>query len=61
MPLASGFLSGKYTSEDKFAVNDMRSTIEAEKRTRWLAEVAEIREKELPPGVPIAQWRWHGV
>ncbi len=56
VPLASGFLSGRYTSADTFSANDMRSTIDAEKRTRWLAEVAEIREKELPAGVPMPQW-----
>jgi aryl-alcohol dehydrogenase-like predicted oxidoreductase len=56
VPLASGFLSGKYTSADSFSANDMRSTIDAEKVARWLREIPAIREQEVPAGVPMAQW-----
>jgi aryl-alcohol dehydrogenase-like predicted oxidoreductase len=56
VPLASGFLSGKYSSTDKFAANDMRSTIERERVDRWGKELEEIRRSELPSGVPMAQW-----
>jgi aryl-alcohol dehydrogenase-like predicted oxidoreductase len=56
VPLASGYLSGKFTSANTFAADDMRSTIDAEKRARWLDEIEEIRRNELPPGVPMAQW-----
>ena len=56
VPLASGFLSGKYSLADSFPADDMRSTIDAEKRTRWLREIAEIKENELSPGVSMAQW-----
>ena len=56
IPLLSGFLSGKYTSAGPFPANDMRSTIEPAKIQKWLSEVDQIREKELPPGVPMARW-----
>jgi aryl-alcohol dehydrogenase-like predicted oxidoreductase len=56
VPLASGFLSGKYTSTKAFAADDMRSTIEGEKRARWLRDIEGIRDSELPEGVPMAQW-----
>jgi aryl-alcohol dehydrogenase-like predicted oxidoreductase len=56
VPLASGFLSGKYGSDAAFAANDWRSTFEAERIRRDLAEVERIRQAELPAGVPMAQW-----
>ena len=56
VPLASGFLSGNYTSEDAFAADDMRSAIDSEKVHHWLEEIAEIRQTELLAGVPMAQW-----
>ena len=56
VPLASGFLSGKYTGATAFAKDDMRSTIEKAKIRQWTDEVRRIRELELPPGVPMAQW-----
>ena len=56
VPLASGFLSGKYGSDTTFAANDWRSTFEAERIRRDLAEVERIRQAELPAGVPMAQW-----
>jgi len=56
VPLASGFLTGKYSAADSFAVDDMRSTIDREKLARWLREIPEIQATELPPGVPMARW-----
>jgi aryl-alcohol dehydrogenase-like predicted oxidoreductase len=56
VPLASGFLSGKYSSAATFAKDDMRSTIPAEKLARWLREIEEIKKSELPADVPMAQW-----
>ena len=56
VPLASGLLSGKYRSGVTFPANDWRSTFEAERIRRDLAEVERIRQTELPAGVPMAQW-----
>ncbi|HYO83826.1 MAG TPA: aldo/keto reductase, partial [Bryobacteraceae bacterium] len=56
VPLASGLLSGKYSSGATFSQGDYRSTVSREKIERDLAEVERIRTTELPPGVPMAQW-----
>ena len=56
VPLASGLLSGKYKAGVAFAANDWRSTFEAAKMSRDLAEVERIQQTELPAGVPMAQW-----
>jgi aryl-alcohol dehydrogenase-like predicted oxidoreductase len=56
VPLASGLLSGKYLPGAAFPANDWRSTWEAEKMRKDLAEVERIRQTELPDGVPMAQW-----
>ncbi len=56
VPLASGFLTGKYSSAGPFPADDMRSTLEAGKVERWLHELEEIKRTELPPGLPMAQW-----
>ena len=56
MPLASGFLTGKYRPGVAFPANDWRSTFESEKTRKDLAEVERIRQTELPAGMPMAQW-----
>ncbi len=56
VPLASGFLSGKYSSAGPFPENDMRSTLDGEKLKRWLGELEEIKRMELPHGVAMASW-----
>ena len=56
VPLASGLLSGKYRTGASFSANDWRSTFQAEKMRNDLAEVERIRQTEVPPGVPMAQW-----
>ena len=56
VPLASGLLSGKYRPGVTFPANDWRSTFEAEKLRKDLAEVEHIRQTEVPAGVPMAQW-----
>ncbi len=56
VPLASGYLSGKYTGTVQFPKNDVRSTFEESKLQGWLAELEIIRKNELPAGVPMAQW-----
>ena len=56
VPLASGLLSGKYKPGATFAANDVRTTFDAEKLKRDLAEVERLQVEEVPPGVPMAQW-----
>ncbi len=55
VPLASGFLSGKYKPGATFAANDVRATLDPEKLQKDLAEVEQI-QKEVPPRVPMARW-----
>jgi len=56
VPLASGFLSGKYKTGATFPPGDFRSTLSRERIDRDLAEVERIRATELPEGVSMAQW-----
>ncbi len=56
VPLASGFLAGKFTETVSFPPNDVRSSLEAGKIRQWLDELECIKQTELPPGVPMAQW-----
>jgi len=56
VPLASGWLSGKYRVGASFPANDWRSTFDAAKMRQDLAEVERIQRTELPAGVPMAQW-----
>lgn len=60
VPLASGLLSGKYAPGAEFAKSDFRSTIDAAKRERDIAEALRIQESEVPAGESLAQWalRW---
>lgn len=54
VPLASGFLSGKYSEDAAFADSDVRSVWGDEKQ-RIAREVARLKS-EVPEGVPMAQW-----
>lgn len=57
IPLASGFLSGKYGPEAQFtAPNDLRSSWDRARIEERLQQVQEIRENEVPAGVPMAPW-----
>ncbi len=57
VPLASGFLSGKYKPGATFNEKDWRSHwMSPEARDKALAEVERIQGEELPPGVPMARW-----
>lgn len=60
VPLASGFLTGKYEAGDRFAKNDFRSTLTPEKLRQNLEEAERIRATELPLGMPMSRWalRW---
>jgi len=57
VPLASGFLSGKYRPGATFSnPDDVRSTRDPADTQARLAQVEEIRRSELPPGLPMAAW-----
>lgn len=57
VPLASGFLSGKYRPGAQFTnKDDVRSLRDAETIEAQLREVEEIQRSELPEGVPMAAW-----
>jgi len=57
VPLASGFLTGKYKPGHRFTdPSDVRSTWEPEHIQRQLREADEIARTEVPEGVPMAQW-----
>ena len=56
VPLASGFLSGKYKPGAKFDKNDVRSTQDAAKIEQRLRDVEQIQKNEVPPGINMAQW-----
>ena len=56
VPLASGFLSGKYKPGATFIESDVRSRAKAEDRDAKLKEVEKIAREEVPAGVPMAQW-----
>ncbi|MCP4258787.1 MAG: aldo/keto reductase [Planctomycetes bacterium] len=54
VPLASGFLSGKYNKESKFTGSDVRS-IRQDEMAKHIDEVAKIKS-EVPQGTSMAQW-----
>ena len=57
VPLASGFLSGKYRPGATFtAPDDVRSTFSPQHVQEMLQEVEEIKRTEVPTGVPMAAW-----
>ncbi len=56
VPLASGFLSGKYVPGTRFGDGDVRNRYKQEKVDADLAEVERIAREEVPEGVPMAAW-----
>ena len=56
VPLASGFLSGKYKPGATFAAGDVRSTRDQEQVQERLKEVEAIARDEVPEGVDMASW-----
>lgn len=56
VPLASGYLSGKYKPGTTFATEDVRSRHNADDVAKKLKEVEQIAKTEVPAGVPMAQW-----
>ncbi|MEX0885604.1 MAG: aldo/keto reductase [Phycisphaeraceae bacterium] len=56
VPLASGFLSGKYTAEARFADSDVRSRRNAQQIADVVEKVRKIKKEEVPADVPMARW-----
>ena len=56
MPLASGYLSGKYKPGQTFPAADVRSTHDQENVLKKLQEAQRIAEHEVPAGVSMPQW-----
>lgn len=56
VPLASGYLSGKYKPGATFESTDVRHRHDKEATLRKLEEVERIRQHEVPEGVDMAQW-----
>ncbi len=56
VPLASGFLTGKYRPGARFPEGDVRALLEAGKIEEQIGEAERIRRTEVPPGVPMSAW-----
>ncbi|HHB90209.1 MAG TPA: aldo/keto reductase [Anaerolineae bacterium] len=57
VPLASGFLTGKYKPGHRFTdPNDVRSTWDPEHIEQQLREAEKIARTEVPAGIPMAVW-----
>ncbi|WP_112181928.1 MULTISPECIES: aldo/keto reductase [Paraliobacillus] len=56
VPLASGYLSGKYKPGATFETSDVRSRHDKEETAKKLALVEEIANSEVPKDVPMATW-----
>ncbi|MFD1673341.1 aldo/keto reductase [Alicyclobacillus fodiniaquatilis] len=56
VPLASGYLSGKYKPGAVFPENDVRSRHDKEQVEARLKEVERIAQSEVPEGAPMASW-----
>ncbi len=56
VPLASGFLSGKYKPGTVFPEGDVRAKWKDPRLDEKLAEVEKIAKSEVPAGVDMASW-----
>jgi|HigsolmetaAR203D_1030402.scaffolds.fasta_scaffold00281_43 aryl-alcohol dehydrogenase-like predicted oxidoreductase len=56
VPLASGFLSGKYKPGATFGSDDVRHRQDAKLVEERLKEVENIRQNEVPANMDMAQW-----
>jgi aryl-alcohol dehydrogenase-like predicted oxidoreductase len=56
VPLASGYLSGKYKPGATFPEGDVRAKWKQANLDEKLAEVQKIASDEVPAGVPMARW-----
>lgn len=56
VPLASGYLTGKYKPGDVFSDKDVRSRHDKDVQHQKLVEVARILKEEVPEGTNMATW-----
>jgi len=56
VPLASGYLSGKYKPGAVFAENDVRRSHDTDKTAEKLRQVEQIQRNEVPEGMDMAKW-----
>jgi myo-inositol catabolism protein IolS len=56
VPLASGFLSGKYSEDSKFASTDVRSSWHDQDEWQEIYREVTSFKNEVPQGVPMAHW-----
>ena len=56
VPLASGYLSGKYKPGAIFSDTDVRHRHDLKSTALKLQEVEQIKQNEVPPGVDMASW-----
>jgi aryl-alcohol dehydrogenase-like predicted oxidoreductase len=57
VPLASGFLSGKYTESAAFDKTDVRGNwMDDKARLDKITQAIEIKKTEVPEGINMAQW-----
>jgi len=57
VPLASGYLSGKYQPGATFADNDVRAVEQSDDdRRQQIEEAIRIQQEEVPQGVATSQW-----
>lgn len=56
VPLASGYLSGKYKPGAHFPANDFREINRKADSDERLKEVERIAQTEVPPGISMPQW-----
>jgi len=56
VPLASGFLSGKYREGTRFESDDFRSRKTAQELDAMAADARKILAEEVPQGVAMAAW-----
>jgi myo-inositol catabolism protein IolS len=56
VPLASGYLSGKYKPGAEFGQRDVRSKHDQKEVAEKLKLVEEIQRNEVPEGINMAQW-----
>ena len=56
VPLASGYLSGKYRPGHPFPADDVRASHNPLKAKARLEQALAIQRDEVPPGTDMAQW-----
>ena len=56
VPLASGFLSGKYSKDSKFAGTDVRSSWQDQDEWQEIFQEIANFKNEVPKGVSMAHW-----